>query len=131
MEKLIHVLMIEDDEDDFLIASRLLDSAAPNSFQLERRDCLREGLSAIGPETEVVLLDRTTPRSNCFIAAPVMEPCSTRSRRKARAQFPFATALVLPASEVSSAQRECWPRMRAGSAPQQRPREQILREEDL
>ena len=63
MEKLIHVLMIEDDEDDFLIASRLLDSAAPNSFQLERRDCLREGLSAIGPETEVVLLDLSLPDS--------------------------------------------------------------------
>ncbi len=63
METPIHVLMIEDDDEDFLIASRLLTSAAPKGFLLERRDCLREGLSAIGLETEVVLLDLSLPDS--------------------------------------------------------------------
>ena len=84
-----------------------------------------------GVSLERLITDGRTPRSNGSIAAPVMEPSSTRRRRKARAQFHVATALVLPASEVSSAQQECWPRMRAGSAPQQRSRRQILREEDL
>lgn len=63
MQTPIHVLMIEDDDEDFLIASRLLESAAPKCFLLERRDCLREGLSAIGLETEVVLLDLSLPDS--------------------------------------------------------------------
>ncbi|MBM4143759.1 MAG: response regulator [Lentisphaerae bacterium] len=63
METPIRVLMIEDDEEDFLIASRLLASAGPKGFLLERRDCLREGLSAIGLETQVVLLDLSLPDS--------------------------------------------------------------------
>jgi serine phosphatase RsbU (regulator of sigma subunit) len=63
MKTPVHVLMIEDDEDDFLIVSRLLASAVPKSFLLERRDCLREGLSAIGLETAVVLLDLSLPDS--------------------------------------------------------------------
>lgn len=63
MEAPIHVLMIEDDEDDFLIASHQLTTAAPSSFLLERRNYLREGLSAIGLETDVVLLDLSLPDS--------------------------------------------------------------------
>jgi serine phosphatase RsbU (regulator of sigma subunit) len=63
METLINVLMIEDDDEDFLIARSLLVSAAPNRFQLERRASLKEGLSAIGLTTEAVLLDLSLPDS--------------------------------------------------------------------
>lgn len=63
METPVNVLMIEDDEEDFLIARRLLASAAPKGFLLERRNCLREGLSAIGLKTDAVLLDLSLPDS--------------------------------------------------------------------
>lgn len=63
MEMPINVLMIEDDAEDFLIVRRLLDSAAPQRFRVERRDCLREGMAAIGLGTEAVLLDLSLPDS--------------------------------------------------------------------
>jgi serine phosphatase RsbU (regulator of sigma subunit) len=63
MEKPINILMIEDDAEDFLIARRLLESAAPQRFRVERRDCLREGMAAIGLDTEAVLLDLSLPDS--------------------------------------------------------------------
>lgn len=59
----INVLMIEDDAEDFLIVHHLLESAAPHRFRVERRDCLREGMAAIGLDTEVVLLDLSLPDS--------------------------------------------------------------------
>ena len=63
MEVPIHVLMIEDDEEDFLIASRQLSASAPKCFLLSRRASLREGLSAIGTDTDIVLLDLSLPDS--------------------------------------------------------------------
>jgi len=63
METPINILMIEDDDEDFLIARSLLASAAPNRFLLERQGSLEKGLEAIALTTEVVLLDLSLPDS--------------------------------------------------------------------
>jgi len=63
METPVNVLMVEDDDEDYLIASRLLTSAAPGRFRLERQGSLQGGLDAIGLNTDVVLLDLSLPDS--------------------------------------------------------------------
>ncbi len=63
MDTPINILMIEDDDEDYLIARSLLASAAPKRFLLERQNCLEKGLAAIKLTTEVVLLDLSLPDS--------------------------------------------------------------------
>jgi len=63
MDTPINILMIEDDDEDFLIARSLLASSSPKRFLLERQDCLAKGLEAIGLDTAAVLLDLSLPDS--------------------------------------------------------------------
>lgn len=63
MGKPVTVLMIEDDDEDYLIARSLFARITAVRFVLERRASLREGLDAIGIDTDVVLLDLSLPDS--------------------------------------------------------------------
>ena len=69
-------------------------------------------------------------RSSGSTAAPVMERCSRAKRSRASAQFPFATLLVLRASEVLLYFLACWMWTTFGPSPPHMLLEPILREED-
>jgi sigma-B regulation protein RsbU (phosphoserine phosphatase) len=68
----IHVLLIEDDPDDFLIASRLLARSTEPPFELLWGDTLAKGLARMAPNVEAILLDLSLPDSqgwDTFLAA--------------------------------------------------------------
>ena len=76
------------------------------------------------------IIDVRMFRNSGSIAAPVMERFSKTKRSRASAQFPFATQLVLPTSEVSQCLVALWMLTTFGAAPPQTLLERILREED-
>jgi sigma-B regulation protein RsbU (phosphoserine phosphatase) len=57
----VRVLLIEDDQDDYLIASRLLAKSNEPVFQLSWGNTLAKGLEHLTPDIEAILLDLTLP----------------------------------------------------------------------
>src|SRR5690554_5464962 len=57
-DPMLRVLLIEDDEDDYLITQDLLSEASPGKTRLIWRDCLEDGLAALHRESvDVALVD--------------------------------------------------------------------------
>ncbi len=59
----VNVLLIEDDEEDYVIARRLLSRSTEGRFTLTWASTLAAGLEQLGPKVDVVLLDLSLPDS--------------------------------------------------------------------
>lgn len=59
----VSVLLIEDDEEDYIIARRILTHSTEGRFSLTWAASLGEGLERLGPGIDVVLLDLSLPDS--------------------------------------------------------------------
>jgi signal transduction histidine kinase len=65
MAEAVRVLLVEDDEDDYLLARRYLSEPGPQSFQLQWARTLREARERLGAGGfELVLLDLSLPDSH-------------------------------------------------------------------
>jgi DNA-binding response OmpR family regulator len=70
----ISVLLIEDDEDDYRITTRLLSSSVEPRFRLVWRDTLETGLRAVDDRIVAVLLDLSLPDSCGSARGPRASP---------------------------------------------------------
>jgi serine phosphatase RsbU (regulator of sigma subunit) len=62
-DRKVNVLLIEDDESDYLIARRLLSRSAEPRFDVAWANTLESGLARVGPAVDAILLDLTLPDS--------------------------------------------------------------------
>lgn len=62
-DEVLKVLLIEDDEEDYLIARRILARPSIGRFELVWASTLTEGLARLGPGIDAVLLDLSLPDS--------------------------------------------------------------------
>ena len=60
----IDVLLVEDDEEDYMIVRDMLDSVDGPRFRVSWANCLSAGLSALDQKTDAVLLDLSLPDSS-------------------------------------------------------------------